>query len=161
MTIIDGDNLLWALRQKPEEREIEQALLSLQKEGVQALAVSCAFSPVNHGQERLARDKARLMQMDDKFMSRGVNEGFSGGEKKRNEILQMAVLEPKLAILDETDSGLDIDALKIVSVLIGAVAPIPIITTSTTRAGCSPSAASSSPANSRVSTGRRRNSQAA
>jgi len=53
--------------------------------------------------------------MDDKLMNRSVNEGFSGGEKKRNEILQMAVLEPKLAILDETDSGLDIDALKIVA----------------------------------------------
>ncbi len=53
--------------------------------------------------------------MDEKFLSRGVNEGFSGGEKKRNEIFQMAVLEPSLAILDETDSGLDIDALKVVA----------------------------------------------
>ncbi len=64
---------------------------------------------------QLVRDKMRLMQMDESFLSRGVNEGFSGGEKKRNEILQMAVLEPTLAILDETDSGLDIDALKVVS----------------------------------------------
>jgi Fe-S cluster assembly ATP-binding protein len=64
---------------------------------------------------RLAREKARLMQMDEKFMSRGVNEGFSGGEKKRNEIFQMTVLEPTLAVLDETDSGLDIDALKVVA----------------------------------------------
>ena len=63
----------------------------------------------------LVRDKMRLMQMDDSFLSRGVNEGFSGGEKKRNEILQMTVLEPTLAILDETDSGLDIDALKVVA----------------------------------------------
>ena len=63
----------------------------------------------------LVRDKMKLMQIDEAFLSRGVNEGFSGGEKKRNEILQMAVLEPKLAILDETDSGLDIDALKIVA----------------------------------------------
>ncbi len=63
----------------------------------------------------LVREKMKLMQMDDSFLSRGVNEGFSGGEKKRNEILQMLVLEPKLAILDETDSGLDIDALKIVA----------------------------------------------
>jgi len=63
----------------------------------------------------LVRDKMKLMRMDDSFLSRGVNEGFSGGEKKRNEILQMLVLEPKLAILDETDSGLDIDALKIVA----------------------------------------------
>jgi len=63
----------------------------------------------------LVRDKMRLMQMDESFLSRGVNEGFSGGEKKRNEILQMTVLEPTLAILDETDSGLDIDALKVVA----------------------------------------------
>jgi Fe-S cluster assembly ATP-binding protein len=63
----------------------------------------------------LVRDKMKLMQMDDAFLSRGVNEGFSGGEKKRNEILQMLVLEPRLAILDETDSGLDIDALKVVA----------------------------------------------
>ena len=60
----------------------------------------------------LYREKMRLLEMDEKFMNRSVNEGFSGGEKKRNEILQMAMLEPKLAILDETDSGLDIDALK-------------------------------------------------
>jgi Fe-S cluster assembly ATP-binding protein len=63
----------------------------------------------------LVREKMRLMQMEDSFLSRGVNEGFSGGERKRNEILQMLVLEPKLAILDETDSGLDIDALKVVA----------------------------------------------
>ena len=63
----------------------------------------------------LVREKMRLMQMDEAFLSRGVNEGFSGGEKKRNEILQMLVLEPKLALLDETDSGLDIDALKVVA----------------------------------------------
>ena len=63
----------------------------------------------------LVRGKMKLMQMDESFLSRGVNEGFSGGEKKRNEILQMLVLEPKLAVLDETDSGLDIDALKVVA----------------------------------------------
>ena len=63
----------------------------------------------------LAREKAKLVQLDQAFMNRSVNEGFSGGEKKRNEIFQMAVLEPRLAILDETDSGLDIDALRIVS----------------------------------------------
>ena len=63
----------------------------------------------------LVRDKMQLMQMDEAFLNRGVNEGFSGGEKKRNEILQMAVLEPKLAMLDETDSGLDIDALRVVA----------------------------------------------
>jgi Fe-S cluster assembly ATP-binding protein len=64
---------------------------------------------------QLIRDKMKLMQMDESFLNRGVNEGFSGGEKKRNEIFQMAMLEPKLAILDETDSGLDIDALRIVA----------------------------------------------
>src|SRR5687767_13707047 len=63
----------------------------------------------------LVREKMKLMQIDESFLSRGVNEGFSGGEKKRNEILQMLVLEPRLAILDETDSGLDIDALKVVA----------------------------------------------
>jgi Fe-S cluster assembly ATP-binding protein len=63
----------------------------------------------------LVREKMKLMQMDESFLNRGVNEGFSGGEKKRNEILQMAVLEPSLAVLDETDSGLDIDALRVVA----------------------------------------------
>ena len=63
----------------------------------------------------LVRDRMKLMHIEDSFLSRGVNEGFSGGEKKRNEILQMLVLEPRLAILDETDSGLDIDALKLVA----------------------------------------------
>lgn len=63
----------------------------------------------------LVREKMKLLKVSDDLMSRSVNEGFSGGEKKRNEIFQMAVLEPKLAILDETDSGLDIDALKIVA----------------------------------------------
>jgi Fe-S cluster assembly ATP-binding protein len=61
------------------------------------------------------KEKMALMHMDESFLNRGVNEGFSGGEKKRNEILQMAVLEPRLAVLDETDSGLDIDALKVVA----------------------------------------------
>jgi Fe-S cluster assembly ATP-binding protein len=64
---------------------------------------------------QVMRAKIKLMQIDESFLSRGVNEGFSGGEKKRNEILQMLVLEPKLAVLDETDSGLDIDALKVVA----------------------------------------------
>jgi Fe-S cluster assembly ATP-binding protein len=63
----------------------------------------------------LLKERAKIVEMDASFMSRAVNEGFSGGEKKRNEILQMAVLEPKLAVLDETDSGLDIDALRIVA----------------------------------------------
>ncbi len=64
---------------------------------------------------KLAREKMAMLDMDPSFLNRGVNEGFSGGEKKRNEILQMAMLEPSLAILDETDSGLDIDALKAVA----------------------------------------------
>lgn len=64
---------------------------------------------------QLAKDKAKLVNMDESLLKRAVNEGFSGGEKKRNEIFQMALLEPSLAILDETDSGLDIDALKIVA----------------------------------------------
>ncbi|MDC9721261.1 MAG: Fe-S cluster assembly ATPase SufC [Urechidicola sp.] len=64
---------------------------------------------------KMIREKSALLEMDRKFLSRSLNEGFSGGEKKRNEIFQMAMLEPKLAILDETDSGLDIDALKIVA----------------------------------------------
>ena len=63
----------------------------------------------------LVKEKMKLVELDKKFLSRAVNEGFSGGEKKRNEIFQMAVLQPKLAVLDETDSGLDIDALKIVA----------------------------------------------
>jgi Fe-S cluster assembly ATP-binding protein len=63
----------------------------------------------------LVKQKMKLMQMSETFLTRGVNEGFSGGEKKRNEVLQMLILEPKLAILDETDSGLDIDALKVVA----------------------------------------------
>jgi Fe-S cluster assembly ATP-binding protein len=64
---------------------------------------------------KLIKEKADLLDIDRKFLSRSLNEGFSGGEKKRNEIFQMAMLEPKLAILDETDSGLDIDALKVVA----------------------------------------------
>src|SRR6186997_934757 len=63
----------------------------------------------------LLKERAKVVEMDASFMTRSVNEGFSGGEKKRNEILQMAVLEPKLSVLDETDSGLDIDALRVVA----------------------------------------------
>lgn len=70
---------------------------------------------------KLAREKMAMLGMDPKFLNRGVNEGFSGGEKKRNEILQMAMLEPSLAILDETDSGLDIDALKAVAAGVNAL----------------------------------------
>jgi Fe-S cluster assembly ATP-binding protein len=67
------------------------------------------------------REKLKVVEMDESFLQRSVNEGFSGGEKKRNEIFQMAVLDPKLAILDETDSGLDIDALKIVAAGVNAM----------------------------------------
>ena len=63
----------------------------------------------------MLREKSKMLEIDSKFLSRSINDGFSGGEKKRNEIFQMAVLNPKLAILDETDSGLDIDAMKIVA----------------------------------------------
>ncbi|MEG2756356.1 MAG: Fe-S cluster assembly ATPase SufC, partial [Mucinivorans sp.] len=73
-------------------------------------------SPIGAGEFlRLMREKAQVVELDDKLMSRAVNEGFSGGEKKRNEIFQMAMLDPLLSILDETDSGLDIDALRIVA----------------------------------------------
>ena len=70
---------------------------------------------------QLAREKMKVVELDEAFMNRSVNEGFSGGEKKRNEIFQMAVLEPKLAVLDETDSGLDIDALKLVATGVNAM----------------------------------------
>src|SRR6266705_2342986 len=63
----------------------------------------------------LVQEKAKLLGLDETFMKRGLNEGFSGGEKKKNEVFQMAVLEPKLCVLDETDSGLDIDALRVVA----------------------------------------------
>jgi Fe-S cluster assembly ATP-binding protein len=69
----------------------------------------------------LVKEKSKVLDMDQSFMTRGVNEGFSGGEKKRNEIFQMALLEPRLAILDETDSGLDIDALKLVAAGVNAM----------------------------------------
>jgi Fe-S cluster assembly ATP-binding protein len=69
----------------------------------------------------LVRGKLAAMQMDEALLNRGVNEGFSGGEKKRNEILQMSLLEPTLALLDETDSGLDIDALKVVAAGVNAL----------------------------------------
>jgi len=73
-------------------------------------------SPLNAGDFlKLMREKRKVVELDNKLANRSVNEGFSGGEKKRNEIFQMAMLEPKLSILDETDSGLDVDALRIVA----------------------------------------------
>ncbi|ALA24906.1 Fe-S cluster assembly ATPase SufC [Piscirickettsia salmonis] len=87
---------------------LRTALNSVRRAGGQAELDSMSFMA-------LAREKMKLLQMDPKFLKRAVNEGFSGGEKKRNEILQMLLLDPELIILDETDSGLDIDALKIVA----------------------------------------------
>jgi len=118
------------LAMKPEEAACEGVFLAFQYP-VEIPGIGNAYflrSALNairkyHGQDEmdamdflpLFREKLKLLDMDEKLMNRSVNEGFSGGEKKRNEILQLSVLEPKLAILDETDSGLDIDALKIVA----------------------------------------------
>ena len=118
------------LEMKPEEAACEGLFMAFQYPveipGISnAYFLRAALNAVRkrRGQEELdamdflplLKEKMRLLEMDERFLSRPVNEGFSGGEKKRNEIVQMAVLEPKLAILDETDSGLDIDALKIVA----------------------------------------------
>jgi len=89
------------------------AFLRLAYNTVQAQRGGDELDPLEF--DDFVREKIKLVEMDSSFLDRGVNEGFSGGEKKRNEILQMALLEPKLAILDETDSGLDIDALRIVA----------------------------------------------
>ena len=118
------------LAMKPEEAACEGVFLAFQYP-VEVPGISNAYflrSAVNairkyRGEEEMDamdfipyyKERMKLLEMDERFMNRSVNEGFSGGEKKRNEIVQMAVLEPKLAILDETDSGLDIDALKIVA----------------------------------------------
>jgi Fe-S cluster assembly ATP-binding protein len=118
------------LAMKPEDAACEGVFLAFQYP-VEIPGISNAYflrSAVNalrkyRGEEEMDamdfipfyKERMKLLEMDERFMSRSVNEGFSGGEKKRNEIVQMAVLEPKLAILDETDSGLDIDALKIVA----------------------------------------------
>jgi len=118
------------LEMKPEEVACEGLFLAFQYP-VEIPGISNAYflrTALNairkyRGQEELdamdflplLRERMRLLEMDEKFLNRPVNEGFSGGEKKRNEIVQMAVLEPKLGVLDETDSGLDIDALKVVA----------------------------------------------
>jgi len=125
--LYNGQNLL---DMKPEDRAREGLFLAFQYP-VEIPGVSMsnflktALNEIrdHHGQEKLdameffalIREKLKLVNMDEKLLSRSINQGFSGGEKKRNEIFQMALLEPKLAILDETDSGLDIDAMKIVS----------------------------------------------
>ncbi len=128
-----GKNLL---ELKPEERAREGIFLGFQYPveiaGVNnAYLLKAAVNAVRRHQGlddvdafeflKLAREKTALLDMDPQFLNRGVNDGFSGGEKKRNEILQMAMLEPTLAILDETDSGLDIDALKAVAAGINAL----------------------------------------
>src|SRR5690242_6372522 len=124
---LNGKDLL---EMKPEEAACEGVFLAFQYP-VEIPGISNAYflrSALNaqrkfRGEEEMDamdflpffREKLKLLEMDEKLMNRSLNEGFSGGEKKRNEILQLAMLEPKLAILDETDSGLDIDALKIVA----------------------------------------------
>ena len=125
--IFNGEDLL---EMDPEERAAEGVFLAFQYP-VQIPGVSNAYflkAAVNavrkHKGEaeidafdfmKLVKEKQELVEMDSSFLNRAVNEGFSGGEKKRNEIFQMAVLQPTLCVLDETDSGLDIDALKIVA----------------------------------------------
>jgi Fe-S cluster assembly ATP-binding protein len=125
--IYEGKNLL---EMSPEDRAREGIFLAFQYP-VEIPGVSTTYllraglnaARKHRGEEELdamdflahVREKMRLVEMDEGLMNRSVNEGFSGGEKKRNEIFQMAVLDPRLAILDETDSGLDIDALKIVA----------------------------------------------
>jgi Fe-S cluster assembly ATP-binding protein len=125
--IYQGQNLL---EMEPEERARSGVFLAFQYpleipgvSNLDFLRVAYNSRRKNQGLEELdafdfdelIQEKLDVVKMDSAFLSRSVNEGFSGGEKKRNEILQMAILEPKLAILDETDSGLDIDALKIVA----------------------------------------------
>ena len=115
---------------EPEERAREGVFLAFQYPmelpGVRAwqfLKAAADAARIHRGEEeygarefdRMLREKVKLVEIDPELVRRSVNEGFSGGEKKRNEILQMAILEPTLALLDETDSGLDIDALRIVS----------------------------------------------
>src|SRR6266852_3150194 len=125
--IYEGKNLL---EMAPEERACEGVFMAFQYPveipGVNNIYfLKAALNAIrkHRGEEELdameflelAREKMKVVDLDESFMNRGVNEGFSGGEKKRNEIFQMAVLDPKLAVLDETDSGLDIDALRIVA----------------------------------------------
>lgn len=118
------------LELEPEERARVGVFLSFQypveipgvnnleflRVATNARRVECGHEEMDHFEfEDLVRERIQVVQMDPVFLERSINEGFSGGEKKRNEILQMALLEPVVAILDETDSGLDIDALRIVS----------------------------------------------
>ena len=131
--LFEGKNLL---DMAPEERAREGVFMAFQYPveipGVNnAYFLKAALNAIrtHRGQEELdaieflalMREKSTLLEIDPSMLTRSVNEGFSGGEKKRNEIFQMAVLEPKLAILDETDSGLDIDALKVVAAGVNAM----------------------------------------
>lgn len=131
---VTGGNVVFEgkdiLEMAPEERAAEGIFLAFQypveipgvttinflKTAVNEIRKYKGESPLDAAQFlKMVREKAKLVSMNDSLLKRALNEGFSGGEKKRNEIFQMAVLEPKLAILDETDSGLDIDALRIVA----------------------------------------------
>jgi Fe-S cluster assembly ATP-binding protein len=125
--LLDGKDLL---AMKPEDAACEGVFMAFQYP-IEIAGISNAYflrAALNavrkyHGRKEMDamdfmpfyKEKMKLLEVDESFITRSVNEGFSGGEKKRNEILQMALLEPKLAILDETDSGLDIDALRIVA----------------------------------------------
>ena len=125
--LLDGKDLL---AMKPEDAACEGVFMAFQYP-IEIAGISnvyflrAALNAIRkyHGKKELDamdfipfyKEKMKLLEVDESFMTRSVNEGFSGGEKKRNEILQMALLEPKLAILDETDSGLDIDAMRIVA----------------------------------------------
>ena len=125
--IYEGKNLL---ELSPDQRAREGVFMAFQYpievpgvSNAQFLRLAYNEQRKHRGEEELdplefkdlLKERAKIVEMDASFMTRSVNEGFSGGEKKRNEILQMAVLEPKLAVLDETDSGLDIDALRVVA----------------------------------------------
>src|SRR5919106_3476071 len=125
--LYEGKNLL---EMSPDERAREGVFMAFQYpievpgvSNAQFLRLAYNEKQKHLGKEELdplefkdlLKERAKIVEMDASFMTRSVNEGFSGGEKKRNEILQMAVLDPKLAVLDETDSGLDIDALRIVA----------------------------------------------
>lgn len=125
--IFQGKNLL---EMSPEDRAREGIFMAFQypveipgvtntyflREALNAIRKHRGLQPLKPVEfAKLVNQKMKLLEMDEQLLQRSVNEGFSGGEKKRNEIFQMAVLEPKLGILDETDSGLDIDALKIVA----------------------------------------------
>lgn len=124
---LDGEDLL---DMEPEERAAAGVFMAFQypieipgvsnayllREGLNSIRKARGEKPVKHVEfSKMAKEKMSALGIDDSFLTRPVNEGFSGGEKKRNEIFQMQILEPKLAVLDETDSGLDIDALKTVA----------------------------------------------